>query len=75
MGDYEAGTPVLVESTLEYHPRQAEGLTPFRESGRGTLSDGQFDWGGRLLKCNGGARKVRSDRLAIDRRVQEHKRA
>ena len=21
-----------------------------------TVSDGQFDWGGRLLKCNGGAR-------------------
>ena len=25
-------------------------------SGSGTLHDGQFDWGGRLLKCNGGAR-------------------
>ena len=26
-------------------------------SGRGTMSGGQFDWGGRLLKCNGGARR------------------
>ena len=25
-------------------------------SGRGTLSGGQFDWGGRLPKSNGGAR-------------------
>ncbi len=24
-------------------------------SGRGTMSGGQFDWGGRLLKSNGGA--------------------
>ena len=22
-----------------------------------TVSDGQFDWGGRLLKCNGGAQR------------------
>ena len=26
-------------------------------SGRGTMSGGQFDWGGRLLKSNGGARR------------------
>ena len=26
-------------------------------SGRGTMSDGQFDWGGRLLKGNGGAQR------------------
>ena len=25
-------------------------------SGSGTLHGGQFDWGGRLPKCNGGAR-------------------
>ena len=29
-----------------------------------TVSDGQFDWGGRLLKGNGGARKVCSGRSA-----------
>ena len=23
----------------------------------GTVPDGQFDWGGRLLKCNGGAQR------------------
>src|SRR4029078_2707669 len=26
-------------------------------SGRGTVSGGQFDWGGCLLKCNGGAQR------------------
>ncbi len=26
-------------------------------SGGGTMSGGQFDWGGRLLKSNGGARR------------------
>ena len=26
-------------------------------SGRGTVSGGQFDWGGRLLKSNGGAQR------------------
>jgi hypothetical protein len=29
---------------------------PGRESGSGTVSGGKFDWGGRLLKSNGGAR-------------------
>ena len=26
-------------------------------SGSGTVSGGQFDWGGRLLKCNGGSQR------------------
>ena len=26
-------------------------------TGRGTVSGGQFDWGGRLLKSNGGAQR------------------
>ena len=32
-------------------------LTRARESGQGTMLDGQFDWGGRLQKSNGGARR------------------
>ena len=32
-------------------------LTCDHESGRGTLSGGQFDWGGRLQKSNGGAQR------------------
>ncbi len=30
---------------------------PRLEAGAGTWIDGQFDWGGRLLNCNGGARR------------------
>ena len=48
---------VLVESTLRYHSDVASVLTSFRESGWGTVSVGQFDWGGRLLNCNGGAQR------------------
>ena len=32
-------------------------LTCGFEASRGTLLDGQFDWGGRLLKGNGGAQR------------------
>ena len=57
MGDGEAITPVVVESSLGYHSYVAGILTCGRESGRGTLLDGQFDWGGRLQKGNGGAQR------------------
>ena len=50
-------TPVVTEPLLGYHPCSAEILTCGHESGRGTLSGGQFDWGGRLLKSNGGAQR------------------
>jgi hypothetical protein len=42
---------------LKYHPGWVSVLTATRESGRGTVSGGQFDWGGRLLKSNGGAQR------------------
>ena len=57
MGDFEAGPLGSVEPTLKYHPSYSEVLTRPPESGVGTLSGGQFDWGGRLPKCNGGARR------------------
>ena len=50
-------TPVVTESMLGYHPCSTGFLTCGRESGRGTLLGGQFDWGGRLLKGNGGAQR------------------
>ena len=56
MGDFEAGTLVSVESTLGYHPSQFGCLTYRRVAG-GTVSGRQFDWGGRLLKSNGGAQR------------------
>ena len=57
MGDFETRILVLVESPLRYHSDVASVLTSFRESGRGTVSVGQFDWGGRLLNSNGGAQR------------------
>ena len=57
MGDYEAWTSVCVESSLGYHPCSTGILTRGHESGLGTLSGGQFDWGGRLPKSNGGAQR------------------
>ena len=50
-------TPVVMESLLGYHPSYIEILTGGHESGHGTLSGGQFDWGGRLQKGNGGAQR------------------
>ena len=58
VGDLEAQAPACVESPLGYHSWNIEILTCGRESGRGTLSDGQFDWGGRLQKSNGGAQRL-----------------
>ena len=57
MGGYEAGTPVSVELPLKYHPDVSGCLTSYREAGTGTLPGGQFDWGGRLPKSNGGAQR------------------
>ena len=57
MGDYEVATPVAMESLLGYHSCNMKVLTCIRESGWGTLSGGQFDWGGRLRKGIGGAQR------------------
>ena len=57
MGDIEARPPDLVESTLGYHSSVTEVLTWARETGQWTVSGGQFDWGGRLLKSNGGVQR------------------
>ena len=53
----EAGALVSVESPVEYHSFHARVLTSGHESGHRTVSGGQFDWGGRLLKGNGGAQR------------------
>ena len=42
---------------MGYHPLSIEVLTQFRGSGTWTVSGGQFDWGGRLPKSNGGAQR------------------
>ncbi len=43
---------------MKYHPCVMGLLTPTRESGRGTVLGGQFDWGGLLLKRNGGVQRL-----------------
>ena len=47
----------FMERPLGYHPCDIGILTCAFESRRGTLLGGQFDWGGRLLKSNGGAQR------------------
>ena len=42
----------VVEPSVRYHSSEARILTRM-----GTVSGGQFDWGGRLLKGNGGAQR------------------
>ena len=57
MGDWEIRASALMESSLGYHPDSTEVLTGCHESGDRTLLGGQFDWGGRLRKSNGGAQR------------------
>ena len=47
----------IVEPSLKYHPCYVSRLTASRESGRGTVLGGQFDWGGLLQKSNGGVQR------------------
>lgn len=42
---------------LGYHPDSTGILTGLHETGDGTMLGGQFDWGGRLLKSNGGVQR------------------
>ena len=58
MGGFEALTLVGVEPILKYHPHNAEILISCSESYRETVSGGQFDWGGFLLKSNGGVQRL-----------------
>ena len=46
-----------MESLLGYHSLFARDLTNVHETGQGTVLGGQFDWGGRLQKSNGGAQR------------------
>ena len=53
----EAWALAQVEAPLKYHPGFLAVLTKSRITGFRTMSGGQFDWGGRLPKSNGGARR------------------
>ena len=54
-------TSVIRESLLGDHPYSTGFLTKVRETGPGTMSAGEFDWGGRLRKGIGGAQRFLQD--------------
>ena len=43
---------------MKHQPVNVLALTCSCEAMRGTVSGGQFDWGGRLRKSNGGAQRL-----------------
>jgi hypothetical protein len=47
----------VMEALVKYHFRSVRVLTVFPVAGNGTVPGGQFDWGGRLPKRNGGAQR------------------
>ena len=57
MGGVEARPLGRAEPLVKYHPYCIRVLTFPREAGEGTVPGGQFDWGGFLLKSNGGAQR------------------
>ena len=57
MGGIEVVALAAMEPMLGYHSKSTGTLTIDHESGGRTLLGGQFDWGGRLLKSNGGAQR------------------
>ena len=69
MGGVDPLVPARGEPTVKYHPVSIRHLTPFRESGQGTVLDGQFDWGGLLQKSNGGVqRQAQAGWQSVDER-------
>ena len=48
----------MMEPIVKYWSKQVENLTLSLETGKGTVSDGQFYWGGILLKSNGGVQSL-----------------
>ena len=57
MGDYEGFLVGKLESIVRYHSKKIEPLHFQPLAGEKTVSGGQFDWGGRLLKGNGGVQR------------------
>ncbi len=51
------GASALMEPSVKYHPYRFRILTRLLESAGGTVLSGQFDWGGFLLKSNGGVQR------------------
>ena len=73
VGDRETLASARAESTLGYHTCDTGILTCGPEAGRGTLLGGQFDWGGRLRKSNGGVQRLAQLGRKPSQRVQTQK--
>ena len=58
MGGREGSASALLEPLVGYHSFGIEILTCSHGTGWGTMLGRQFDWGGRLLKGNGGAQRL-----------------
>ena len=58
MEAFETELSGSVEAPMKHHFSLIKVLTARRETGRGTVSAGQFDWGGFLPKSNGGVRSL-----------------
>ena len=61
MGGCEGTALAVLEPTVKYHPNSTMVLILFLESGKETVPDGQFDWGGSLLKDNEGVQRFPQD--------------
>ncbi len=57
MGGYEEIFLGILEPSVRDHSEEARILMAFLEAGRLTVSGGQSDWGGHLLKGNGGVQR------------------
>ena len=57
MGGFEGFLPGKLEPSVRDHSGKARILMVILESGHLTVAGGQFDWGGRLLKSNGGVQR------------------
>ncbi len=53
----EAWALAWVEPTVKYQPGGILALTKRSEAYAGTVAGGEFDWGGRLQKSNGGVQR------------------
>ncbi len=54
MGGFDPAALAAGEPSVKYHPVSTSVLTLSFESRQKTVPDGQFDWGGSLLKYNKG---------------------
>ena len=61
MGDFDGAALAVPESSVKYHPNGSRILILSRESGRVTVTDGQFAWGESPLKRNEGVQRFPQD--------------